>query len=290
MKKLAVIIPGWHYSIQFFDAIMAQHTPKDWEIDYFIMGHRMPDDKETIDEKEEIRKYTGNSTLKIIDRDLYNTPVTLDQLTSDGWQFSLEENYPADAVFNQWRKKYTGEYDMYFISHDDNYILSQNLFVDVLENKIDLYRLDVDTYDPKTRTCNHVLDTTRKEWLFLDNGWHHRRILPRFSFGFYTKELIDMMGGDMEFMVEGLTTRKGEKSSPTHIMGLNEWNLPAGRYFHFLEQNNLLGRMAYLSNTKRVSNYCLEGERGFISHVDAGGQERYLEHVMSRLKSVGIIQ
>ena len=104
------------------------------------------------------------------------------------------------------------------------------------------------------------------------------------------KELIDIMGGDMEFMVEGLTTRKGEKSSPTHIMGLNEWNLPAGRYFHFLEQNNLLDKMAYLSNTKRVSNYCLEGERGFISHVDGGGQERYLEHIMSRLKTVGIIQ
>ena len=290
MKKLAVIVPGWHFGKQFFDAIMSQNSPSGWEIDYFIVAHRMPDDKETVEEKEDIRNYDGNDALKLIDKDLYSTPVTLDELTEAGWQFTLEDNAPGDSVFNQWRDRYTGDYDMYFIAHDDNYILSQDLFVDVLENKIDLYRLDTDTYNPKTRTCGHVLDTTRKEWLFLDNGWHHRRILPRISFGFYTKELIDMMGGDMKFMFEDLMTRKGEKSSPKGIMGLNEWNIPAGRFFHFLEENNLLDRMAYLSNTKRVSAYCLEGERGYISHINAGGQERYLHHVISQLKSIGLAQ
>mgnify|MGYP003626022117 CR=1 FL=1 len=184
MKKLAVIVPGWQFGIQFFESIIAQHIPTGWEVDYFIIAHRMPEDKETIQEKEAIRK----------------------------------------------------------------------------------------------------------EWIFLDNGRHHKRILPRISFGFYTKELIDMMGGDMKFMFEDLMTRKGEKSSPNGIMGLNEWNIPAGRFFHFLEQNNLLDRMAYLSNTKRVSAYCLEGERGYVSHTNAGGQERYLNHVITQLKAIGLAQ
>ena len=149
MKRLAVIVPGWHYGIQFYDAIIAQTKPKGWEIDYFIIGHRMPDDDEVVSEKESVRNYTGRNIIQLLDKDLYHTPATLDALTSAGWQFTLEDNCSGDAVFNQWRDRYTGDYDMYFTSDDDNYILSPNLFTDVLENKIDLYRLDLDTLNDK---------------------------------------------------------------------------------------------------------------------------------------------
>ena len=286
IKKLAVIIPGWHYSVKFYDAIMAQTKPNGWEIDYFIIGHRMPDDIETITEKEDIRNYEGTDILKLIDKDMYHTPVTLDQLTSAGWQFTLEENCSGEASFNQWRDRYTGDYDMYFVSDEDNYILSTNLFTDVLENKIDLYRLKLDTLNDKGDRCDCFLDTTREDWLFLDNGWHHHRIYPRISFGFYTKELMDMFGGNTKFMFEGMMTRKGEKSSPVGIMELNDWNNAPGRFLNFLQDNNLLGRLAYLSNTKRVSRYCLEGERGLISHINGGGQERYRAHAIAQLNSI----
>jgi len=288
-KKLAVIIPGWHYSIKFYDAIMAQVKPIGWEIDYFIIGHRMPGDNETIQEKEDCRSYNGNNVLKLIDKDMYHTPVTLEQLTSAGWQFTLEENCSGEAAFNQWRDRYTGDYDMYFISDEDNYILSDRLFADVLENKIDLYRLDLNTLNEKGDECKSFLDTSRKEWLLLENGWHHRRIYPRLSFGFYTKKLMDMFGGNTKFMFEGLMTRAGEKSSPTAIMELNDWNNAIGRCLNFLQENKVLDGLAYLSNTKRVSKYCLEGERGRISNMNGGGQERYLSHVMAQLKSSGII-
>ena len=289
IKKLAVIIPGWHYSVKFYDAIMAQTKPKGWEIDYFIIGHRMPDDIETITEKEDIRNYEGTDILKLIDKDMYHTPVTLDQLTSAGWQFTLEENCSGEASFNQWRDRYTGDYDMYFISDEDNYILSADLFTDVLENKIDLYRLDLDTFNSKAYTCDSVLDPSRRKWLYLENGWPHRRIFPRMSFGFYTKELMDIFGGNTKFMFEGIMTRVGEKSSPVGIMGLNDWNNAVGRFFRFLQENNILDGLAYLSNTKRVSKYCLEGERGCVSNMNAGGNERYLPYIKAQLESSGIV-
>mgnify|MGYP003645288860 CR=1 FL=1 len=288
-KRLAVIIPGWHYSIKFYDAIMAQTTPKGWEIDYFIVGHRMPDDTETISEKDPVRNYNGNNFLQLMDKDMYHIPVTLDHLTSTGWQFSLEENCSGDAVFNQWRARYSGEYDMYFTSDDDNYILSTELFADVLENKIDLYRLDLETLNEKKDVSNAVLDTSRSSWLYLENGWNHNRIYPRMSFAFYTKEIIDMLGGNTEFLFEGLMTRKGEKSTPTTHMESNEWNTPPGRFLNFFQDNNILDGLAYLTNTKRVSKYCIEGERGYVSYAKAGGQERYLPHLTAQLKASGII-
>ena len=159
----------------------------------------------------------------------------------------------------------------------------------MLENKIDLWRLNLDTLNKKGDRCDCFLDSTREDWLFLDNGWHHHRIYPRISFGFYTKELMDMFGGNTKFMFEGMMTRAGVKSSPVGIMELNDWNNAPGRFLNFLQDNNLLGRIAYLSNTKRVSNYCLEGERGLISHAEGGGQERYRAHVMQQLQNSGLI-
>ena len=98
-----------------------------------------------------------------------------------------------------------------------------------------------------------------------------------------------MMGGNTKFLFEGLMTRKGKKSTPTNHMESNEWNTPPGRFLNFLQDNNILDGLAYLTNTKRVSNYCLEGERGYIHYAKAGGQERYLSHLTAQLKASGII-
>ena len=35
-----------------------------------------------------------------------------------------------------------------------------------------------------------------------------------------------------------------------------------------------------------LSRYCLEGERGLISHINGGGQERYRAHAIAQLNSI----
>ena len=49
MKKLAVIVCGWHYPAYFYEQMVKQKKPEGWEIDYFCVSHRNP--KHAIGEK-----------------------------------------------------------------------------------------------------------------------------------------------------------------------------------------------------------------------------------------------
>ena len=52
MKKLAVIACGWHYPSQFYQKISEQKLPTDWNIELFVISHRHPENKNTIQEKD----------------------------------------------------------------------------------------------------------------------------------------------------------------------------------------------------------------------------------------------
>ena len=58
---------------------------------------------------------------------------------------------------------------------------------------------------------------------------------------------------------------------------------------NFLNLTNLelVDRTRWFSYTKRVSKYCIEGERGFVSNCRAG--EIYLVNVHKQLKDLGWI-
>ena len=47
------------------------------------------------------------------------------------------------------------------------------------------------------------------------------------------------------------------------ISELSDWNNTVVPLMNFIRENNI--KVKYLSNFYRVSEYCLEGERGFIS-------------------------
>ena len=53
-----------------------------------------------------------------------------------------------------------------------------------------------------------------------------------------------------------------------------------------LIEKELLGDIRYLSTTKRVSKYCIEGERGFIHYAKSGGQELYKHNVELQIKQI----
>ena len=51
--------------------------------------------------------------------------------------------------------------------------------------------------------------------------------------------------------------------------GITNWNTHAGTFRDFLYNNNFVDKTRWLSDTKRVSKYCIEGERGFIHNNNA---------------------
>jgi hypothetical protein len=123
------------------------------------------------------------------------------------------------------------------------------------------------------------------DWYFLENGFSEyipKAIMPRGSFSFYKKELIDLLP-DNKFEFDNIElTRVGKTDSPADLSGLSEWNTSGGNLRDFflerLPNLELIDRTRWYSNTKRVSNYCIEGERGFI-HSNQTSEHHYYDAV-----------
>ena len=195
-----------------------QQIPDGWDIDYFCIAHRMPTDNNTITEKDNIRSADPVNFLQQLDKLMYEHIITKDQIESYGWKFMLEENTIGDMeVFNQWSNKYDyKQYDIILITHDDNFILSDEIYED---------------------------------------------------------------GG------LGIVNRNGKTNSVGYD-GIKAWNTHAGTFRDFLYSGlgdlELVEKTRWLSNTKRVSKYCIEGERGLVSNNNAG--ENYVSNLQNLLK------
>ena len=290
MKKILVIATGWHFSSHFYEKMVQQIVPDGWEIDYYCVAHRTPEDENTIKEKDGVRNLVDGHFLDELDQMMYSHPITTEEIESFGWKFMLEENTVGDMeCFNQWSEHYDyRDYDFVLITHDDNLILSDELFVDIVSG--------VEVYKPieDSRYGAHQFNTKsvklNNDWMFLDNGYTEslpKAFTPRGSFSFYRKELIDMLPDNKFNMYEnggyGIVYRHGETSSIGYD-GIKAWNTHAGTFRDFLYEGNLVDSTRWLSDMKRVSKYCIEGERGFVSNHRAG--ENYLNNVQKQLKEL----
>tara|TARA_R110000824_G_scaffold140184_3_gene305909 strand:+ start:2120 stop:3007 length:888 start_codon:yes stop_codon:yes gene_type:complete len=295
MKRLAVIASGWHYGCQFYEQLSLQRQTKDWEVDLFVISHRHPEHIDTVKEKEEIRNKKDEDFLSNLDKMLYKYPISKQQIQDLGWVYIEKPNTIGDMeVFNQWTEDYDySKYDLFLITHDDNLILSTSLFTNVLENKTNLYK---PIKESRYGVSNHQFKTELtqdSEWLFLDNGYTEnipKAFTPRGSFSFYKKELIDLLPNN-KFDMSGVTlTREGKTNSPGH-MELNSWNTNAGNFRDFLYNNveglELVDKTRWLSNTKRISEYCIEGERGLISNCNADSS--YIKNLQKKLEEINWI-
>jgi len=224
---------------------------------------------------------------------MYKYPITTKQIEDFGWKFMLEENTIGDMeCFNQWSEHYDySEYDFVLITHDDNLILSDKLFTDIIGG--------VEVHKPieESRYGAHQFNTElvklEDDWLFLDNGYNEslpKAFTPRGSFSFYKKELIDMLPDNKFNMYEdggyGIVNRSGETASAGYD-GIKAWNTHAGTFRDFLYDSNSVDGTRWLSDMKRVSRYCVEGERGFIGNHRAG--ENYLSNIQKQLEELGWI-
>jgi len=298
MKKLLVLATGWHFSSHFYENMIKQIIPDGWEVDYFCVAHRMPEDDNTINEKEHIRKSPSDNFLIQLDKKMYEKRITKEEIEKLGWKFMLEDNTVGDMeVFNQWSDKYDyKEYDIICITHDDNFIISNEIFLDVVSQSIKLYKPIVSTRVGRDQFKIELTDN-KNDWYFLDNGYSEdipKAFTPRGSFSFYKKELIDLLPNNKFNMLEdgglGIVNRKGKTDSVGYD-GIKAWNTHAGTFRDFLYSGldglSLVDKTRWFSNKKRVSKYCVEGERGLISNCRAG--ENYINNLKKQLEELGWI-
>lgn len=283
MKKLAVIASGWHYASQFYEVISSQIIPDNLLVDLFVISHRNPLDDNTIQEKQYIRNYQGEDLLYNLDKTLYSKILTIDDLSNMGWRYIEKPNTIGDMeVFNQWTEDYNySDYDVFLITHDDNLILSDQIFVDIFQNDTLVYKPILESrYGTAGHQFKTTLTTIKEEWMFLDNGYSEyipKAYTPRGSFSFYTKSLIDMLP-DHKFPMDGIALTRVGKTNSVSYNELAAWNTNAGNFRNFLYEDSLVDQTRWLSTTKRVSKYCIEGERGFI-HNNNSGEYHYEDAV-----------
>lgn len=298
MKKILVVATGWHFSSHFYENMIKQKIPTDWEIDYFCVAHRMPEDENTIKEKDDIRNSKGDDFITQLDQMMYEYPITTEQISKLGWKFMLEENTVGDMeCFNQWSEHYDyKDYDIVCITHDDNLIISDKIFLDAVGDDTDLYkplkksRVGRDQFKVE-------LVKNKNDWYFLDNGYSEdipKAFTPRGSFSLYKKELIDLLPNNKFNMSEdgglGIVNRPG-KTNSVGYEGIKAWNTHAGTFRDFLYDGlgdlELVSKTRWFSKTKRISKYCIEGERGFLSNKNAG--ENYINNLTKLMGDIGWI-
>ena len=266
-KKLAVVLGGWHYPYAYYEQVVNQRIPSGWECDYFVVSHRDPELPVVFEEKQNILKTRGDGILQSFDRDMYKKVVTKKDLSDMGYVYNEEQSSIGDLYqLNQWMQRhYDGQYDKVLFSHDDNYMLNDTLFSDILECKVDLF-LNVEL-----NKINQVENSF--DWKHLSSGVLENTTTPRTSFTFLDKELID----DILPEFEEITTKNvdldrtgktdtiytlSNKQVDKHPLG--SWNWPSRHFANWLFKTGYSNKSVRLSPVYRVNKYLIEGERGFI--------------------------
>ena len=147
---------------------------------------------------------------------------------------------------------YYKKYDKFLFTHDDNFILTDNVFVDILPQ---------DDWLIMTNSTGNAQRRLR-QWLHLPKPFSARG-----SFEFFTREMMDMLGGSFDLSRVSLT-REGKFDSPKDFKEISSWNDNDRAIKDFVDSHNLTHRVKALSHYYRMSKYCLEGERGYISSTD----------------------
>jgi hypothetical protein len=260
MKKLVVVVCGWHYSDYFYKQLPSQKVPDDWEVDYFCISHRNP--KYAIGEKD--LKVGSDNLLELLNCFYYKDIATIESIESYGWKYIEKPNTLGDwGVYNQWAEDYDyTDYDMFLLSGDDNFIIRDDLLDLVLGNKLTkLYSNgDVGNYVRSEVDYND-------NWLVLSNNCPQGRGMIRGSFEFIKRKVMDDLGGKFDFSGCDMEARLNNTSTKGYGDAIMQnWNMQCVQFMKYIENNNLYPRIRFLSPNYRVSKFCIEGERGVFSN------------------------
>lgn len=235
MKRLAVVASGWHFPYSFYESISTQHLPKNWKMDLFCISHRNP--SFSAEEKSNI---TLEGERAYLDLKLYSNIAYIEDIETLGWKYKEYPNTIGDwGCSNQWLEENNyNDYDLILFTHDDNLILSEDWFQNVIGDE------EFNNWEILSNSCGAPA------------GW------LRGSCEFFKPSLLDKIGGKFDLSLVNLN-RTDKLYGSQDIAELSDWNNTVVPLMNFIRSNDI--KVKYLSNFYRVSEYCLEGERGFIS-------------------------
>lgn len=259
MQKIAVVASGWHYPSAFYEGMVRQKMPEGWTADYFCISHRDPSFA-----KEEKKDDVFEDTLRgRLDKKLYERMVDKQYIGLLGWKYKEYPNTIGDwGNSNQWLEENDyKKYDLLLFTHDDNLIIHDRLIADIIE------------------------DENFREWDILANSTGMPQGSLRGSFEFFKPSVIEKLGGKFD-LSEVTLTREGKTTATNEIAELYDWNSTVYPLTRFIEEQKL--KTGFLSPAYRVSAYCIEGERGYISKTH-GENTKYEDAGLNYLHENGII-
>lgn len=238
--KLAICISGWHFPLHFYQELKNQILPEGWEMEVFCIAHRRPSEAHDKDLKS-----LDDSHRADLDRILYHKIANekdLRKLTN----YKLYPNTIGDwGCSNQWLENHNYEdYDAFLFTHDDNLITNPYFLHEGIRG--------LERYDIVSNSVG------------LPAGW------LRGSCEFFSKNMMEKLGGKFDLSMTTLT-REGKTDNPEGTLELNDWNTTVYPMMKFIEDNKI--KVGFLSPFYRVSQYCIEGERGWIHRTHAGNTE-----------------
>lgn len=259
MKKLAIIAGGWHYPLHFYESLLKQTIPEGWQVDYFCVSHRDPSFAQA-EKKDDVFADDERGRL---DKILYKEVASKRLIENLGWNYKEYPNTIGDWGFtNQWLEENDySDYDLLLLTHDDNLILNNRLLVDTIE------------------------DPNFKKWAICANSTGMPAGSIRGSFEFFKPKVLKLLGGKFDLSMVTLT-REGKTDSPKDKNDLYDWNNTVYPLTKLIEDKKL--KVAYMSPCYRVSAYCIEGERGYISRTH-GQNTQYEDAGLAYLKENKII-
>ena len=237
MKKLACVVSAWHFPLSFYEMIAKQKLPEGWGVDLFAISHRDP--SHAVEEKKG-KKYEGERAY--LDERLYSGIATPEEIVELGFTYKLYPNTIGDwGNSNQWLEDNDyKQYDLLLFTHDDNLIISDKWFRDVIE------------------------DDSFEDWGILANTVGMPPGMIRGSCEFFKPYVLDKLGGKFD-LSEVTLDRTGETTVSESTNELYDWNSTVYPLMRFIEEEKI--PVGYLAPGYRFSLYVLEGERGYISHT-----------------------
>lgn len=242
LKRLAIVISGWHYPFGFYEAMYKQIIPKGWTVDMFIVSHRDP--------KYAKMPEFQDSPRGELDKKLYTKIATIADLEKMGFDYKEYPNTIGDwGNSNQWLEDHDyKEYDLFLFTHDDNLLLR---------------------YDMLKIVCEEMYPD---KWLILTNTVGVPAGSIRGSFEFFKKEMMKKIGGKFD-LSETTLDMTGKTENPKDWADLYDWNTTVFPLTSFLTEKKLWNKVIVFSPVYRVSIFCIEGERGLIANAVTNGDQ-----------------
>ena len=129
MKKIAVVACGWHYPSHFYEEMIKQKVPAGYTIEYYVVMHRDP----VYSHSEHDIIITN--PLNYLDKQFYKKNITESDINSLGWTCIQGVSGCEWQAANTWLScNNYKDYEYILFCGDDTYVISDNLFIDVLTN------------------------------------------------------------------------------------------------------------------------------------------------------------